>query len=102
MSSEIKEIKETVVEWVDVDDKVMVSTWQRKYIKKLKELSDAYPGEVKIVAENNDNTICVSLPKKFVHVSFGEPRARREISEEDKEVLRNNLKKAREARAGKT
>ena len=89
-----KEIKETNINYVDVDDVVSVTTFQRKYINKLKALAEKYPEEVRIIAENSDGTAVFSLPKKYVHISFGE-RSRREMTEDQKDAARERLEQAR-------
>ena len=89
-----KEIKETCINYVDCDDMVSVSTYQKKYINKLKALVEDHPDEVKVVAENDDGTVCVHLPLKYVHISFGEHK-RREMSEDQKVAAAERLKKFR-------
>lgn len=90
-----REIKETAFEWCDRDDMVCVSTYQKKYINVIKKLEDEHPEEVKIVAVNDDGTVCARLPKRFVHVSIGE-RRKREMTEEQKAAVGERLKVARE------
>ena len=93
-----KDIKEMNVNWLDIDDMVSVTAYQKKMINQLMKLAGAHPDEVRVVAVNKDGTTVVHLPKKYVHVSFGE-RAKREMSEEQRAAAAERLKKAREKKA---
>lgn len=93
-----KDIKEMNVNWLDIDDMVSVTAYQKKMINQLMKLTEAHPDEVRVVAVNKDGTTVVHLPKKYVHVSFGE-RAKREMSEEQRAAAAERLKKAREKKA---
>lgn len=92
-----KEIKEGCVNWVDVDDIVSVTAYERKMIRQIYEIHEKHPDEVTIVAVNDDGTVCAHMPKKYVHVSIGE-RAKREMTEEQRLAAGERLKKAREKR----
>lgn len=96
-----KDIKEATINWVDVDDVVSVTMYERKYIKQLKALAESYPNEVRIVAENKNGSVCVHLPKKYCHCTFSVGRAKIEMTEEQKLAARDRLEKARAARFGK-
>ena len=93
-----KDIKEMNVNWLGIDDMVSVTAYQKKMINQLMKLAEAHPDEVRVVAVNKDGTTVVHLPKKYVHVSFGE-RAKREMSEEQRAAAAERLKKAREKKA---
>ena len=93
-----KNIREMNVNWVDVDDMVSVTAYQKKMINQLIKLAEDHPDEVRIVAVNDDGTTVVHLPKKYVHVSFYES-SKREMSEEQKAAAAERLKKAREKKA---
>ena len=93
-----KDIKEMNVNWLDIDDMVSVTAYQKKMINQLMKLAEVHPDEVRVVAVNKDGTTVVHLPKKYVHVSFGE-RAKREMSEEQRVAAAERLKKAREKKA---
>lgn len=95
-----RDIKEAAINWVDIDDVVSVTMYERKYIKQLKSLAKVHPDEVRIVAENSNGSICVRLPKRYCHCSFGEGRAKREMTEEQKAIARERMERARIARFG--
>ena len=88
----LKDIKEMNVNWLDVDDMVSVTAYQKKMINQLMKLAEVHPDEVRVVAVNKDGTTVVHLPKKYVHVSFYES-SKREMSEEKKAAAADRLKK---------
>lgn len=96
-------ILEMAVNWVDVDDMVSVTAYQTKYMNQIKKLAEKYPDEVKIIktAKENDGMMLAHLPKKFVKVSFGAPRAKKEMTEEQKVAAAERMKKMQEARKAK-
>jgi len=95
-----KNIREMNVNWIDVDDMVSVTAYQKKMIKQLMALAESHPDEVRIVAVNEDGTIVVHLPKKYAHVSFYES-SKREMTEDQKVAAAERLKKMREKKAEK-
>lgn len=94
----LREIKEFNVNWVDCDDVVSVTAYQKKMINQLKKLAESHPEDIKIVAENEDGTICVHLAKKYVRVSFSEPN-KRVMTEEQRAAAAERLKLAREKKS---
>lgn len=93
------DIKEFNVNMCDCDDMVSVTAYQRKFINRLNELAEKHPDEVRIVAKNENGTAVYCLPKKYVHISFGE-RAKREVTDEQREAAAERLRIAREKKAG--
>lgn len=87
-----KDIKEMNVNWLDIDDMVSVTAYQKKMINQLMKLAEAHPDEVRVVAVNKDGTTVVHLPKKYVHVSFYES-SRKEQTEEQRAAAADRLKK---------
>lgn len=83
-----KEIKETVFSYVDVDQVASLTTYEKKWINKIHALAEKYPDQVRIVAENDDGTICAHVPKKWF--KFSPPR---QVSEKQK-VRMSELGKA--------
>lgn len=98
-----KAIKEMNVNICDSDDMASVTVFQGKYMNQIKKLAEKYPDEVKIVktAKENDGMMVVHLPKKFVKISFGEVRAKKEMTEEQKAAAVERMKKMQEARKAK-
>lgn len=91
-------IYEMNVNTVNVDDMASVTVYESKYINQLKTLADEHPDEVKLIPTDIVGVVLAHLPKKYVHVSFGE-RAKREMSEEQRAAVAERLKKAREKKA---
>lgn len=79
---------ENVIEWITGDNRVTLSLTQRKYINKIKKLA-ANNSEVEIVAENADGSICAHLPLSYIKIS---KPASRNLTDEQREVLRNRFK----------
>ena len=98
-----KAIKEMNVNICDCDDMTSVTVFQTKYMNQIKKLAEKYPDEVKIVkmAKENDGMMVAHLPKKFCKISFGEERAKREMTEEQKAAAAERMKKAQEAKKAK-
>ena len=70
---------------------------QGRFINKVKALKEKYPDEVEICVENADGSIVAHIPTSWVRIT---PPQKRELTEEEKEVLRERLKNARKE-AGK-
>lgn len=92
------EIYEVAVNFTNVDDIASVTTYEGRQINQLKALAEKHPDEVKLIHTGLAGVVLVHLPKKYVHVSFGE-RAKREMSEEQRAAAAERLKKAREKKA---
>ena len=92
------EIYEVAINYCNVDDMVSVTTYEGRQINQLKALAEKHPDEVKLIPTGLAGVVLAHLPKKYVHVSFGE-RAKREMSEEQRAAAAERLKKAREKKA---
>lgn len=99
MARSDKEIKEFNINMCDCDDLVSVTVYQKKFINRLKSLAEEKPDEVRFVTENEDGTCVFHLPKKYVHISFGE-RVKRGMTEEEKAAAAERLKIARAKKDG--
>lgn len=91
-------IYEMNVNTVNVDDMASVTVYESKYIKQLKALAEKHPDEIKMIPTGLTGVVLVHLPKKYVHVSFGE-RTKREMTEDQRAAAAERLKKAREKKA---
>ena len=60
-----------------------------KHIRKIKDLYETNKEDFKYYYENEDGSICAKIPLKWVRISAG--RAGREMTEEQKEELRQRL-----------
>lgn len=70
---------ENVIEFLNNEKTITVSFCMKKWVNKVKRLHEKHPEEVKIIAENQDGSICATLPVKYLKLS---PPKR--ISEEQK------------------
>ena len=91
-------IYEMNVNTVNVDDMASVTVYESRYINQLKALAEKHPDEVQLISTGVVGVVLAHLPKKYVHVSFGE-RTKREMSEEQRAAAAERLKKAREKKA---
>lgn len=101
----MKNIKEMNVNYTDTDEMASITIFQAKHINQIKKLIDAHPDEIKVVAgedlKSNSGMMVVHLPKKYCKVSFGEGRAKREMTDEQRAAASERMKKAQEARRAK-
>ena len=84
--------KENCIEWITGQNTIAVSLTQQKYITKVRKLKKRFPKQVKIHT-NEDGSIFAKLPLSALRIVLVE---REELSEQEKERRRENLKKARE------
>ena len=54
-----------------------------KWINKIKKLKEEHPDDIKIIAENEDGSICAKLPMKYLKIS-----APRKVSEEQRQAAK--------------
>ena len=88
---------ENAIEWLDLDEQVMVTLHGGKLKNRVLKLAKEYPDEVtiKVHPENNHGYLVAHLPKKWVKIT---PPVKRELSEEQKAVLRERIAHARDIR----
>lgn len=85
---------DNVFEWFTGDKIAVVTFSQKKWINKIKKYSKEYPDDVQIVVENEDGSVVCKVPVSWFKMS--PPRKGRELTEEEKIVVINRLKEARE------
>lgn len=85
---------ENAIEWLNGEKEVSVTLSQRKYINKIKKLA-LKDENVRIIAENPDGSIFVKMPIGYIKIS--KPK---EMSEENKEALRQRVSLMRENKQG--
>lgn len=84
-------MNENVIEWIRGDDRATVTAPNASKLKgQVVRLAEKYPDEVDY-EENEDGSICGHVPARWVNV-----RHPRNLSDEQKERLADNLRKARE------
>ena len=85
-------MNENVIEWLEGDKFITCTFSQKKFINKCLRLAEQQANNVTILALNNDGSILVRLPIEMLKLS---PKRRDNISEERKEILREQLRNAR-------
>lgn len=93
----MNDINETCYEQTVDRETGVVSTNERKWINKLTKLAEAYPNEVHIMKlpEENYGALLIAVPKTWFKIS---PPRQRTLSEEQRAVLSERLKDARQKR----
>lgn len=86
----VGDLKENAIEFYKGDKRATVSFSQGKYISRIKKLKERYPDEVEIVAENPDGSLYAHIPTKWIRIN-----PPRELSDEQKETLIEQLAKSR-------
>lgn len=79
-------MRDNVIEWLDGQQTVTVTFYQKKFVNRIKKLAESR-NDVEIIAENGDGSICAHLPLKFIRIS-----APRELSEEQIALARERAK----------
>lgn len=87
---------ENCIEWIRNSDTATCTFTQGRYITKVMRLAEKYPDKVKIVAVNQDGSIVAHVPTSAVKINIIE----RDISDEEREILRDRFKNALETKNG--
>jgi hypothetical protein len=84
---------ETCFNYCDKDHGFFSSD-EQKWINKIRKLLESHPDEMRVIAspETNDGCIYVELPARWLKI---QPPTKRELSEEEKDVLRERLARLR-------
>jgi hypothetical protein len=74
--------------------KAFFSSDERKWITKIRKLYEEHPDEMRMIAEpeTNDGCIYVELPASWLKI---QPKRKIEMTEEEKEALRERFEKVR-------
>ena len=87
------DFKENNIEWITGDNTMSITLTSQRHITKIRKLAERKPEEVKIVA-NKDGSIYATLPLSYL--KFNPPM---DLTEEQKEKLRERVRVAREKKA---
>ena len=82
--------KETIFLSSEADADYEVYTFNKALKAKLEKLSEQYPDIYVFKEDNGDGGVTYLVPKRYVKIN-----APRSVSEEQKETLKNNLKKSK-------
>jgi hypothetical protein len=92
------DFKENNIEWVTGlkdEAKITLTLSSKRFINKVKRICSEHPKDAKFV-ENDDGTVYAELPIACLKISYPN---KRELTEEEKEELRERIKLARKKRA---
>lgn len=68
------DLKENVIEWYTGDDTCTATFTQKKFINRIRRMSETHGERVKIVAENADGSITCKFPLLAVHLTIYGPK----------------------------
>lgn len=85
----IERVKENCFEFIEGQSTCTATLSSKKFINRIKKLSEQYPDVIKIADENEDGSIVAHFPVKLICINS--PREKRVISEEEREVLRERF-----------
>ena len=91
---------ENMIEFLSGTRTATVTFTNPKHIRKIKELYQEHKEDFKYFKENKDGSICAKIPLKWVRIGAGRTGTKREMTEEQKEALRQRLAEGR-AKAAK-
>lgn len=87
-------VNENDISWLRNDKEATVTFCSgNRFKNRVLKLAKDYPEEVRIVAENEDGSICAKLPISYIRISRP---VRRELTEEQREVAVKRLQELRE------
>ena len=78
---------ENAISWIRGNKIATVTFSQGRYISKIKKLSEKFPDDVQIVAENKDGSIVAHIPVSYIKIN----RSARELTDEEKKAIAKRL-----------
>lgn len=87
------DFKENNIEWITSDNTMSVTLTSQRHITRIRKLAERKPDDVKITT-NKDGSIYATLPLSYL--KFNPPK---DLTEEQKEKLREQVKMMNEKRA---
>lgn len=88
------DLRENSLNWFTNEQVVSGTFTQPRLISKIKKLAEKFPDEVKIEYVNKDGSILCELPLRAIKINLS---PKREYTEEEREVMRERMKKLRES-----
>lgn len=101
MNNDYDTCQENVIEWLKGQRTCVVTFTNQKHINKIKKLYEEYKDDFVYYKENKDGSICAKIPLKWIKINNSKRNAEHEYTEEEKEALRERIKKAQAARKSK-
>lgn len=87
------EEKETIISYNQAESTASVFTFEPRKIRALRKCAEDHPEECKIVREGPEEAVEFEVPKKWIKVK---PPKKLDLTEEQREVLRERMKRIRE------
>lgn len=93
------DLKETSVDFLNVDKYATFCSSETKWINKILKLHESHPNEVEIeyAPEDNDGMLVAHVPKNWLKIS---PPRKREMTDEQREAAAKRLAEARSKKNG--
>ena len=82
---------ENMIEFLSGTRTATVTFTNQKHINRMKKLYEERKDEFKYFKENEDGSVCAKIPVKWVRIGAGRTGTKREMTEEQKEALRQRL-----------
>lgn len=92
------ENSENMIEFISGQRTATVTFTNQKHINRMKKLYEERKDEFKYFKENDDGSVCAKIPLKWIKVNAGAlpgTGKKREMTEEQKEALRQRLAEGR-------
>lgn len=85
---------ENVIEWIKGEDRAVVtlSNGNSRLKNKLRKLYETHKDDFKQFVENKDGFVCANIPLEWINIK---PKAKRNLTDEQKEALETRFAKAR-------
>jgi hypothetical protein len=81
-------MRENVIEWIDGDNTISVTLYQKRYVNKVRRLANT-DNRVQILAENSDGSIFAHLPLEMLKLT---QKRRTELTDERREELAERMR----------
>jgi len=85
------DMRETAIDYIVGDEYLYYTASEQRLVTKLKKQSEAYPDEVKILAENDDGSVHVRSPIRW----FKAPSPPKKVSDEQRKAASERFKAMR-------
>lgn len=95
-----EKVVENCIEWITGERNATLTFSDPKMIKRIKNIHSERADEFKRYTENNDGSICVTVPKKWIKINPGSKsdpdKPKRTMTEEQKKAFAERMAKVRE------
>ena len=64
---------ENVIEWATGDDEAYCTFSQKRFVNRIRKLSEKHAEHIKILAENEDGSVLARIPHRAIHLTIYAP-----------------------------